>query len=59
LKSIRITTLADNYVFKSGFLGQWGLSFLVEAKDGTGRTHRIVFDTAAIKESVLHNIKKL
>jgi 7,8-dihydropterin-6-yl-methyl-4-(beta-D-ribofuranosyl)aminobenzene 5'-phosphate synthase len=59
LESIRITTLADNYVFKSGFLGQWGLSFLVEAKDGTGRTHKIVFDTAAIKESVLYNIKKL
>jgi len=59
LKSLKITTLADNSAYASGFVGQWGLSFLVEAEDSRSRIHKIVFDTGAIKESLLYNIKKL
>jgi 7,8-dihydropterin-6-yl-methyl-4-(beta-D-ribofuranosyl)aminobenzene 5'-phosphate synthase len=59
LKSLKITTLADNSVHKSGFIGQWGLSFLVEAEDQRSRIHKIVFDTGAVKESLLYNIRRL
>jgi len=59
LKSVKITTLADNSVHKSGFIGQWGLSFLVEAEDRRSRTHKIIFDTGAVKESLLYNIRRL
>jgi 7,8-dihydropterin-6-yl-methyl-4-(beta-D-ribofuranosyl)aminobenzene 5'-phosphate synthase len=59
LKSAKITTLADNFVQKSGFLGQWGLSFLLEIEDERGRMHKIIFDTGAVKDGLLHNIKQL
>jgi 7,8-dihydropterin-6-yl-methyl-4-(beta-D-ribofuranosyl)aminobenzene 5'-phosphate synthase len=59
LKSVKITTLADNCVYESGFVSQWGLSFLIEAEDHRGRIRKIIFDTGAIKESLLYNIRRL
>lgn len=59
LKSAKITTLVDNIVQQSGFLGQWGLSFLLEVEERSGETHKIVFDTGAVKEGLLYNAKKL
>ena len=59
IRSIKVTTLADNSVRKSGFLGQWGLSFLLEIQDESSRLHKIIFDTSASKEALLYNIKKL
>ena len=51
--------MADNSVFKSGFLGQWGLSFFVEVRDRRNKMHCIIFDTGAVKESLFYNIRKL
>lgn len=59
LKSVKVTTLADNFVQESGFLGQWGLSFLLDIEDARGTMHKIIFDTGAVKEGLLYNIEKL
>ena len=40
-------------------LGQWGLSFLLEVEDRRSRIHKIIFDTAAVKEGLLYNVNKL
>ncbi|MBS7631799.1 MBL fold metallo-hydrolase [Candidatus Bathyarchaeota archaeon] len=57
--SLKITTLADNIVQKSGFHGQWGLSFLLELEDAKGVERRIVFDTGNDRVPLLHNIRVL
>ncbi len=59
LRSVKVTTLADNFVQESGFLGQWGLSFLLDIEDARGRMHKVIFDTGAVKEGLLYNIGKL
>ena len=59
LKSVKITTLADNSVQASNLLGQWGLSLLLEVEDQESKIHKIILDTAAVKEGLLHNINKL
>jgi 7,8-dihydropterin-6-yl-methyl-4-(beta-D-ribofuranosyl)aminobenzene 5'-phosphate synthase len=59
LRSVKVTTLADNFVQESGFLGQWGLSFLLDIEDARGRMHKVIFDTGAVKEGLLYNIQKL
>jgi 7,8-dihydropterin-6-yl-methyl-4-(beta-D-ribofuranosyl)aminobenzene 5'-phosphate synthase len=56
--SLKITTLAENLV-QSGGLGQWGLSFLLELTDSRGEARKVVFDTSAVKEAFLHNVKLL
>ncbi len=56
--SLKITTLAENLV-QAGGLGQWGLSFLLELTDSRGDARKVVFDTGAVKEALLHNVKLL
>ncbi len=51
-RSIRITTLSENTA-NIGFIGEWGLSILIEA-DGS----RILFDTGQ-SFSVIHNARAL
>ena len=58
LKSLKVTTLAENLV-QAGGLGQWGLSLLLELVDARGDPRRVVLDTGANKEALLHNIKLL
>jgi 7,8-dihydropterin-6-yl-methyl-4-(beta-D-ribofuranosyl)aminobenzene 5'-phosphate synthase len=59
LKAVKITTLADNSVQASNLLGQWGLSLLLEVGDQRNKIHKIILDTGAVKEGLLHNINKL
>jgi 7,8-dihydropterin-6-yl-methyl-4-(beta-D-ribofuranosyl)aminobenzene 5'-phosphate synthase len=56
--ALKITTLAENLV-QAGGLGQWGLSFLLELVDAKGDARKIVFDTGANREALLHNVKLL
>jgi 7,8-dihydropterin-6-yl-methyl-4-(beta-D-ribofuranosyl)aminobenzene 5'-phosphate synthase len=58
LRSLKITTLAENFVQKRG-LGQWGLSFLLHIEDAKGKEKKIVFDTGANKKALFHNAKIL
>ena len=58
VQDLKITTLAENLV-QAGGLGQWGLSFLVELTDSRGDARKVVFDTGAVKEALLHNVKLL
>ena len=59
LRSVKVTTLADNFVQESGVLGQWGLSLLLDIEDARGTMHKVIFDTGAVKEGLLYNIEKL
>ena len=59
LTSVRIVTLLDNCVQRSGVLGQWGLSFFIEAVDFNGRKHHLIFDTGGNKEVILCNLEAL
>jgi len=58
IRDLKITTLAENSVVPR-YLGQWGLSFLLELVDIKGNNQKIVFDTGTHKESLFHNIKEL
>ena len=33
IHSLKLTTLADNMVYRAGLHGQWGLSFFLELED--------------------------
>jgi 7,8-dihydropterin-6-yl-methyl-4-(beta-D-ribofuranosyl)aminobenzene 5'-phosphate synthase len=46
---LRVTTLSENTAGMDGFLGEWGLSFLVESDDTT-----VLFDTGQ-STSAVHN----
>lgn len=59
VKSLKITTLADNLVLQAGLHGQWGLSYLLEMMDGRGDMRKVMFDTGNDREPLLHNIKEL
>ena len=59
VKSLRVTTLAENLVQSGGLQGQWGLSLLLELVDAEGRRRKVVFDTGNDKASLMHNIKRL
>ena len=59
VKSVSITTLADNVVYHSGLLGQFGFSAYLEIKDRRGQKHSLIFDTGRIKSALLYNIKAL
>jgi 7,8-dihydropterin-6-yl-methyl-4-(beta-D-ribofuranosyl)aminobenzene 5'-phosphate synthase len=50
---LRITTLSENTAGRDGFLGEWGLSVLVES-DGT----KVLFDTGQ-SVSIIHNARLL
>jgi 7,8-dihydropterin-6-yl-methyl-4-(beta-D-ribofuranosyl)aminobenzene 5'-phosphate synthase len=58
-KSVRITTLADNVVYVSRLLGQFGFSAHLEIRGNKDKKHFLVFDTGSNKNAVLHNIKAL
>src|SRR3990170_6833427 len=59
VKSVKITTLADNVVYDSRLLGQFGFSALLEIRDNKGKKHFIMFDTGSKKSAQLYNIKAL
>ncbi|RLI08951.1 hypothetical protein DRO42_05410, partial [Candidatus Bathyarchaeota archaeon] len=59
VRSLRVMTLAENLVQRSGLQGQWGLSFLLELVDARGRRRKVVFDTGNDKAPLMHNIKRL
>jgi 7,8-dihydropterin-6-yl-methyl-4-(beta-D-ribofuranosyl)aminobenzene 5'-phosphate synthase len=59
VKSVKITTLADNVVYVSRLLGQFGFSAHLEIKDNKDKKHVLVFDTGSNKNALLHNIKAL
>lgn len=59
VKSVKVTTLADNVVYHGRLLGQFGFSAHLEIKDRRGEKHSLVFDTGRIKSGLLYNIKAL
>ena len=59
VKSVKITTLADNVVYDSRLLGQFGFSALLEIRDNKGKKHLVMFDTGSKKTALLYNIKAL
>ena len=59
IKSLKITTIADNLVLIGGGWGQWGLSYLLELTDSKGVPRKVLFDTANDKEPFLYNIEKM
>jgi 7,8-dihydropterin-6-yl-methyl-4-(beta-D-ribofuranosyl)aminobenzene 5'-phosphate synthase len=59
VKSVSVTTLADNVVYHSGLLGQFGFSAYLEIRDRRGQRHSLVFDAGRIKSALLYNIKAL
>jgi len=59
IKSLKITTIADNLVLQAGLWGQWGLSYLLEITDSKGTPRKVLFDTANDKEPFLYNIEKM
>ena len=58
INGLKITTLAENMV-QAGGIGQWGLSFLLEVVDAKGDKRKLIFDTSAEKDALLHNIKHM
>jgi len=59
ISDLKVTTIADNLVLKSGLWGQWGLSYLIELTDSGGISRKILFDTANDRKPFLYNIEKL
>jgi 7,8-dihydropterin-6-yl-methyl-4-(beta-D-ribofuranosyl)aminobenzene 5'-phosphate synthase len=59
VESVKITTLADNMVYHSELLGQWGFSAHLEIRDSHGEKHGVVFDSGGMRGALLHNIRAL
>jgi 7,8-dihydropterin-6-yl-methyl-4-(beta-D-ribofuranosyl)aminobenzene 5'-phosphate synthase len=59
VRSLKVTTLADNLVQLGGFHGQWGLSLMLELEDARGDHRKVILDTGNDREPLLHNIKQL
>jgi len=59
VRSVKVTTLADNVVYDGRLLGQFGFSAHLEIKDNKGKRHSIIFDTGSKKGALLYNIKTL
>lgn len=59
VKSLKVTTLADNVVYDGRLLGQFGFSAYLEIRDEHGNEHSIIFDTGQKKGPLLYNIKAL
>ena len=57
-KNLKITTLVENLAYPK-YLGQWGLSFLVELIDAKDKLRKIIFDTGGSKKAFKHNVKAL
>jgi 7,8-dihydropterin-6-yl-methyl-4-(beta-D-ribofuranosyl)aminobenzene 5'-phosphate synthase len=58
LKSLKITTLADNFA-GSNCLAQWGFSCLLNLVDTNGEKRKVLFDTGAVPEALLVNVRLL
>ncbi len=59
VRSVKVTTLADNVVYDGRLLGQFGFSALLQIKDNAGKEHLVVFDTGRNKNALLYNIRTL
>jgi len=59
VRSLKVTTLADNVVYDGRLFGQFGFSAHLEIKDFKGKKHSIIFDTGSKKGALLYNIKAL
>jgi 7,8-dihydropterin-6-yl-methyl-4-(beta-D-ribofuranosyl)aminobenzene 5'-phosphate synthase len=59
VRSLKVTTIADNLVQFAGLHGQWGLSFLLELEDARGDRRKVILDTGNDREPLLHNVKRL
>jgi len=59
VRSIKVTTLADNVVYDGRLLGQFGFSAYLEITGHRGKKHTIIFDTGRKKGALLYNIKAL
>jgi len=59
VRSVRVVTLADNLVYDSRLLGQWGFSAFIEVTNQNRDVHHIIFDTGSKKQALLFNIKAL
>ncbi len=59
VRSVKVTTLADNVVYDGRLLGQFGFSALLQIKDNAGKEHLVVFDTGRNKNALLYNIRAL
>lgn len=59
VRSAKVVTLADNLVYDSRLLGQFGFSAFIEVIDKNRNVHYIIFDTGSKKQTLLFNIKAL
>jgi len=59
VRSVKVTTLADNVVYDGRLLGQFGFSAHLEIKDQKEKKHSIIFDAGYKKGALLYNIKAL
>jgi len=59
VKSVKVTTLADNVVYDGRLLGQFGFSAHLEIRDRSGEKHSMIFDSGRVKSALLYNIKAL
>jgi len=57
-RSMKITTLVDNNVWKRGLMSSWGLSLYLEIDTGEER-HRILMDTSGSSDILSNNVRKL
>lgn len=58
MKSIKITTIVDNDVWKEGLASSWGLSFYVEAFSDD-KKHSVLMDTSGSFETFFNNASRL
>lgn len=58
VKSVRITTIVDNDVWKEGLASSWGLSFYVKAFSDD-KTHTVLMDTSGSFQTFFNNASKL
>lgn len=58
VKSVRITTIVDNDVWKEGLASSWGLSFYVKAFSDD-KTHTVLMDTSGSFQTFSNNASKL
>jgi len=59
VRSVKVVTLADNLVYDSRLLGQFGFSAFIEVTNQNRDVHYIIFDTGSKKQALLFNIKAL
>jgi len=59
VKSVKVTTLADNVVYDKRLLGQFGFSAFLEVRTHDGKKHFIIFDTGLKKGGLLYNVEAL